>query len=120
MIYTGGYFGRDNLDSRINGYKGWIAHYGVDYPMNTGFPVVGHQYSETGRVNGINGNVDINNFNESIFLDIQVVASNTTKQPIGGNSKIAELQRICGVDDDGIWGPITDNAVRNLPLAGLH
>lgn len=119
MIYTGGYFGRDNLDSRIKGYKGWIAHYGVDYPMNTGFPVVGHQYSETGRVNGINGNVDMNNFNEGIFLDIQVVASNTTNHPICGNSKIAELQRICGVDDDGIWGPITDNAVRNLPLAGI-
>lgn len=119
MIYTGGYFGRDNLDSRIKGYKGWIAHYGVDYPMNTGFPVVGHQYSETGRVNGINGNVDMNNFNEGIFLDIQVVASNTTNHPICGNSKIAELQRICRVDDDGIWGPITDNAVRNLPLAGL-
>ncbi len=38
MIYTGGYFGRDNLDGRIKGYKGWIAHYGVDYPMDTGFP----------------------------------------------------------------------------------
>ena len=119
MIYTGGYFGRDNLDSRIKGYKGWIAHYGVDYPMDTGFPLVGHQYTETGRVNGVNGNVDINNFNEGIFLDIQVVASDTTNHPIGRNSKIAELQRICGVDDDGIWGPITDNAVRNLPLAGL-
>ena len=48
----------------------------------------------------------------------QVISSNTTTHPIG-NSKIAELQRICGVNDDGIWGPVTDNAVRNLPLAGL-
>ena len=119
MIYTGGYFGRDNLDSRIKCYPGWIAHYGVDYPMDTGFPLVGHQYTETGRVNGINGNVDINNFNEGIFLGNAVAVNNTTNQPIGGNSKIAELQRICGVDDDGIWGPVTDNAVRNLPLAGL-
>ena len=45
MIYTGGYFGRDNLDGRIKGYKGWIAHYGVDYPMDTGFPwIVGLPY----------------------------------------------------------------------------
>ncbi|EPY2286928.1 GH25 family lysozyme, partial [Clostridium sporogenes] len=29
LIYTGGYFGRDNLDSRVKQYKGWIAHYGV-------------------------------------------------------------------------------------------
>lgn len=119
MIYTGGYFGRDNLDSRIKCYPGWIAHYGVSSPMETGFRVVGHQYTETGRVNGVNGNVDMNNFNEGILIGNAVVVNNTTNQPIGGNSKIAELQRICGVDDDGIWGPITDNAVRNLPLAGL-
>ena len=118
MIYTGGYFGRDNLDSRIKNYPGWIAHYGVSQPMETGFRVVGLQYTETGRVNGVNGNVDINNFNEGIFLDNAVVVNNaTTQQPIGG--KIAELQSICGVAVDNIWGPITDNAVRNLPLAGL-
>ena len=35
------------------------------------------------------------------------------------NTKVKELQRICGVSDDGIWGPQTDAAVRNLPLAGL-
>lgn len=120
MIYTGGYFGRDNLDSRIKNYPGWIAHYGVSSPMDTGFKVVGHQYTETGKVPGINGNVDMNNFNEGILLGNAVIVNNaTTQQPIGRNSKIAELQRICGVDDDGIWGPITDNAVRNLPLAGL-
>ena len=123
MIYTGGYFGRDNLDSRIKGYKGWIAHYGVDYPMNTGFPVVGHQYTETGRVNGVNGNVDMNNFNEGILLGNAVAVNNaTTQHPIG---KIAELQNICNqllganLIVDNIWGACTDNAVRNLPLAGL-
>ena len=117
MIYTGGYFGRDNLDNRIKCYPGWIAHYGVSSPMETGFRVVGHQYTETGHVNGIDGNVDMNNFNESILLGNAVVVNNTATQPIGG--KIAELQAICGVPIDNIWGPITDNAVRNLPLAGL-
>lgn len=64
IIYTSGYFGRDNLDSRIKNYKAWIAHYGVETPMETGFKnVVGHQYTETGRISGINGNVDLNNFN---------------------------------------------------------
>lgn len=29
------------------------------------------------------------------------------------NEKVAELQRILGVDDDGIYGNITDNALRN-------
>ncbi|HBJ2615540.1 TPA: glycosyl hydrolase [Clostridium botulinum] len=69
MIYTGGYFGRDNLDSRIKNYPGWIAHYGVNTPMATGFNVIGHQYTESGRVNGISGNVDLNNFTNGIFID---------------------------------------------------
>ena len=69
MIYTGGYFGRDSLDNRIKGYKGWIAHYGVDTPMETGFTVVGHQYSESGSVSGINGNCDMNNFTEDILIN---------------------------------------------------
>lgn len=85
MIYTGGYFGRDNLDNRIKCYPGWIAHYGVSSPMETGFRIVGHQYTETGRIPGVNGNVDMNNFNESIFLGAPVIANNTTTQPIGGN-----------------------------------
>ena len=69
MIYTGGYFGRDNLDSRVKKYPGWIAHYGVNAPMETGFEVIGHQYTEHGIVNGINGNVDLNNFSKNIFLN---------------------------------------------------
>lgn len=69
MIYTGGYFGRDNLDSRVKQYKGWIAHYGVDTPMETGFEVIGHQYTEKGSISGVNGNVDMNNFTEEIFID---------------------------------------------------
>lgn len=69
VIYTGGYFGRDMLDSRIKGYKAWIAHYGVSTPMKTGFSnVVGHQYTEEGSVKGINGNVDLNNFTDEIKL----------------------------------------------------
>lgn len=68
IIYTGGYFGRDNLDSRVKKYKGWIAHYGVSNPMETGFEVVGHQFTEHGSINGVNGNVDINNFSEKIFI----------------------------------------------------
>ena len=113
MIYTGGYFGRDNLDSRIKCYPGWIAHYGVSQPMETGFPVVGHQYKETGRVNGVNGNVDMNNFNESILLGNAVIVNNVTSQPIGGNNIISLGQQHannfagCGLNPDGIRGKLT-------------
>lgn len=69
IIYTGGYFGRDNLDSRIKNYPGWIAHYGVNTPMQTGFSVVGHQYTEDGRINGVSTRVDMNNFTDGIFIN---------------------------------------------------
>ncbi len=120
-IYSGPYFINDYLDNRLQCYPLWVAHYKVSTPMSNkvwGNSYVGHQYTETGHVNGVNGNVDLNNFNEGIFLGAPVVANNTTtQQPIDG--KIAELQAICGVAVDNVWGPITDNAVRNLPLAGI-
>lgn len=68
LIYTGGCFGRDNLDSRVKKYPGWIAHYGVNSPMTTGFTVVGHQYTEDGRINGVSTRVDLNNFENGIFI----------------------------------------------------
>ena len=71
-LYTGGYFANDNLDSRLAKYPLWIAHYGVDTPMQTtvwGESYVGHQYTESGRVNGISGNVDLNNFFDGILIN---------------------------------------------------
>ncbi|MBO0560220.1 glycosyl hydrolase [Clostridium botulinum] len=98
MIYTGGYFGRDNLDSRVKQYKGWIAHYGVNTPMATGFAVVGHQYTESGRVNGISGNVDLNNFTDKIFISANKInnssnSNRSTSTIYGSHSLISSLQQ---------------------------
>ena len=69
IIYTGGFFGKDYLDDRVKLYPAWIADYGVDKPMYNGFTnVVGHQFTETGRVLGIYTDCDVNRFNENIFL----------------------------------------------------
>ena len=69
IIYSGGFFARDNLDNRVKKYNGWIAHYGVSQPMKTGFNTIGHQYSENGKVDGINVNVDLDNFSDDIYID---------------------------------------------------
>ena len=120
MIYTGGYFGRDNLDSRIKNYKVWIAHYGVETPMDTGFSnVVGHQYTENGYVEGV-GKVDMNNFTEGIFIEKTNISINNTNSSINNVDWLAEylksrnwsewvgkLQRTIGVNVDKIVGPIT-------------
>ncbi|MCW6085496.1 MULTISPECIES: GH25 family lysozyme [Clostridium] len=129
MIYTGGYFGRDNLDSRIKKYKGWIAHYGVNTPMQTGFNVVGHQYTEDGHINGVSTRVDMNNFTDGIFIGKATKPIETKEMqiqkmlvtigyPIGnsgidgiiGNGTITAIkafQRDCNLAVDGIVGTNT-------------
>lgn len=73
IIYTGAYFGLTELDFRIKGYKLWEAHYNYSNSlecMSTGFiNLVGHQWTETGSVRGISGNVDMNYFTDGIYLD---------------------------------------------------
>ncbi|WP_252222412.1 MULTISPECIES: GH25 family lysozyme [unclassified Clostridium] len=71
-IYTAPYFANENLDSRLDKYSCWIAHYGVETPMETNIwkdSYAGHQFTETGRINGISTNVDINTFTEDIFTN---------------------------------------------------
>lgn len=65
-IYTGDYFYRDNLNSTVKDIPLWVAHYGVDKPFAKTY--VGFQYSSTGNVNGVNGNVDVNIFNDGILI----------------------------------------------------
>lgn len=78
MIYTGGFFGRDNLDNRVKKYLGWIAHYGVSKPMETGFKVIGHQYTETGTIGGISGKFDLNNFEDGVVITADKPAQKPT------------------------------------------
>ena len=127
VIYTGAYFSRDNLPLEIKkNYPLWLAHYGVE-PWGSnlitlaGFTkLAGHQYTETGKVDGINTNVDMNVFNESIFLDKVNISTNNTNSSINNVDWLAEylkswdwsewvgkLQKTVGVNVDKIVGPIT-------------
>lgn len=125
MIYTGGYFGRDSLDDRIKNYPAWIAHYGVDTPMATGFTrVVGHQYTETGFIAGVNGNVDINNFNEGILIG-NTQCNVTTGDWLAEYLKtwdwttwVKELQAECnnqGFSNQNVNGLVSTNTIEGCP-----
>lgn len=118
VIYTGGFFGRDLLDDRVKQYKGWIAHYGVSSPMDTGFQIVGHQYTETGKVSGISGDCDMNNFNEEILLRSEGISEPKSETYEFFSNKTRYLQSILGILSDNIWGPITDEVARNI-IAGI-
>jgi GH25 family lysozyme M1 (1,4-beta-N-acetylmuramidase) len=71
-IYTGSYFSKDNLTTVLRGTKLWLAHYTQSNPSwNTNIweHWSGWQYSSSGQVNGIFGNVDVNNFNDDLLIN---------------------------------------------------
>ncbi|SHJ36177.1 Lyzozyme M1 (1,4-beta-N-acetylmuramidase), GH25 family [Clostridium cavendishii DSM 21758] len=71
VVYTYTNFAQNNLTTILSVYPLWIAHYEVDAPDDN--PIwdswVGFQYSDTGHVNGIDGNCDLDVFMDGILLD---------------------------------------------------
>lgn len=77
LIYSNSYTARTILSSDLAIYPLWVANYGVSEPggndkWNTW---VGWQYTSTGRVTGISGNVDRDKFTDGVLL------SNTSPIP---------------------------------------
>lgn len=62
-------------------YELWVAQYGVDEPSDNGKwnTWVGFQYTDTGRVDGINGNVDRNKFTRDVLLNNTEEIPDTTE-----------------------------------------
>lgn len=71
VVYSDEYNARTVFSRELaSAYPLWIAEYGVSAPTSTGNweEWIGFQYSDKGRVDGINGNVDLDKFREDIFL----------------------------------------------------
>lgn len=78
IIYTGKYFWQDNVASfDFGGYPLWIPNYSFscpNLPDNYWNDWVIFQYSSTGSVPGVSGNVDRNKFNGTL-ADLQAFAN---------------------------------------------
>ncbi|MDP4145273.1 MAG: GH25 family lysozyme [Bacillota bacterium] len=142
-LYTYLSFYRDNLNDSVKDLPLWIAEYGVNSPR-IAVPYVGFQYSDTGSVSGISGNVDLDLFSYGIFIgnnsstspSAPVMANNDSdtikniqKQlnlilkknlAVDGmegqktDSAIRDFQRIMGLKPDGIVGPNTSAAINEI------
>ena len=77
LIYSNSYTARTILSRDLTIYPLWVANYGVSEPGgNDKWQTwVGWQYTSTGRVSGISGNVDRNRFTDGVLL------SNTSPIP---------------------------------------
>ena len=84
IIYTGPYFWQDQISSRdFGGHPLWIAHYGTDCPLIPApwSSYTFHQFTDSGRVNGIAGNVDTNTF-AGTRADLEALSFHTGQGPI--------------------------------------
>mgnify|MGYP003306205545 CR=1 FL=1 len=79
VIYSDVYNARNVFSKELaNKYPIWIAEYGVEKPAITNWDNwIGFQYTDRGRIAGINDNVDRDKFTEEIFLeDISKIPNN--------------------------------------------
>ena len=60
-VYTGWYYARDRLTQESRQYVDWIAHY-TKYSCGYKEPHSGWQFTSSGTVKGISGDVDLSIF----------------------------------------------------------
>lgn len=66
-----------DIAEAIKDFPFWEANYGVsecNLPSNFFTTRIGHQYSETGTISGINCNCDVNSFTEGVLLNNSTIA----------------------------------------------
>lgn len=124
-IYTYTSFLNEYIDvARFKDFKLWEANYNNNpwnLPSNAFTNRIGHQYTENGTIGGVNGNCDVNEFNEGVLNgNKQVVVNNATTQVATDNIYL-QLQRELNAQgfkdkngnklvEDGIPGELTLSA----------
>lgn len=92
MVYSDAYNAGNVFDSSLSSYPLWIAEYGVSEPQlyRNWSTWVGFQYSDTGRISGINAQVDLDRFTDGVLLDNTEAINNTgnTVIPQNDNAQI--------------------------------
>lgn len=109
MVYTGASFAKSYLGASLAKWPLWVAHYGVDKPMDnaTWAKWSVFQYTSSGKVAGIAGNVDVNAMEAAFFSPVTIPAPTADD-----NIKIVVNDQLAA------YGRLVDNHVY-LPLRQL-
>lgn len=113
MIYTGASFARSYLDARLVRWPLWVAHYGVKQPLAnpTWDCWAMHQYSDAGTVDGIAGNVDLNEMDLAFWEELTGAPASGTRNGGEGAMLLEQWQwKMLGDSLDGLYhkGSISD------------
>ncbi len=121
ILYTFPNYWEEKLGNPANfaGYPLWIANFGTKTPYvpSAWKGWVFHQYSESGVLQGISGNVDLNQFNGDLdALQKLLKGRIPLRQSYGGNvvQEMQQLLKSKGFEigtPDGAFGPKTKAAV---------
>lgn len=132
-IYTNEYFYNDFLKGNIRSdLKLWIANYSKE---PEGYPNVSWQFTEVGTINGSDGKIDVNYFNENILLNGNSVNPTPNVIPVNpqqipqskSDPNIVKLQQVLNrllnyqLVCDGIQGNLTTDAVKQFQkMVGIN
>lgn len=127
ILYTYTSFANNLMDNRLRPYKLWEANYYTNNGQRHnrkgltniwGKDIVGHQYTSTGRINGISTNCDLNDFEESILLNKVEKPSKPVNNPVKGESKLLEKckKHLLNYGDKGTFVALAQAAMKALGL----
>lgn len=90
VVYSNTYNAKYTFSKEVAQYPLWVAQYGLSEPQDNGKwnSWEGFQYSSSGKVNGISGNVDLDKYTQDILLE------ETMKCPSVENPKCNKEDRI--------------------------
>ncbi len=93
IVYSNAYNASSTFNKEVAKYPLWIAQYEVSEPENDGTwkSWQGYQYTSSGRVNGIDGNVDRDEYTKDILLDKKVTIPPVEKPEYKGEDRIVYL-----------------------------
>lgn len=116
-IYTSASAARDRFSRETaKKYPLWVAEYGVKTPKPNGnwTEWIGWQYSNTGRVDGVRGNVDRDVFTEGVLLsDIQPEPTPETEYIVQRGDTLSKIARRFGVTVQSL---VETNSIENPNL----
>lgn len=104
VVYSDTYNARTVFNQRLaDAYPLWVAQYDAETPEDNGKwnSWIGFQYSSTGRVDGISGNVDLDRFTKDIFLE-EISSVPKPSQP--APEKYTRIVLVTVRAGDTLWG----------------
>lgn len=110
MVYTGAYFAKTHLGKKLSKWPLWVAHYNVQQPMSnpTWSKWAVFQYTNSGKVNGITGNVDMNEMELNFWMEI----TNSHPQCMEKSVDKEAAEKVIGVLG-ALWTASADQKVKD-------